>query len=203
MSSLDSIIHNQVVVHPTEQQFIDKFIFGPSFPWYWQNNQTFNDPILYSKHIPSNLRVHIEHNNGPFLSHQLLCRTEDASKGHLDRPATDFSPHYEFFIEIFHRWMSAQKITYSKIFRANLNLTWYNGIKHTEPHVDHEWPHCNFIMYLNTCNAGQTILWPNDFCTTYMIPCVQNTAVAFTQQWHAQRYPAPGTKRIVFVVTYI
>jgi hypothetical protein len=203
MSLLDSIVYGQVVVHPTEQQFIDKTIFGPRFPWYWQNNQTFNDPNLYSKYLPVEMRSYLEHTNGPFLSHQLLCRAEDPNISHLDRSAKDFSPYYEFFIEIFHRWMSSQKIAYSRIFRANLNLTWYNGFKHTEPHVDHEWPHCNFIMYLNSCDAGQTILWPADFSTSYMSPCVQNTAVSFNQQWHAQRYPLPGTKRIVFVVTYI
>jgi hypothetical protein len=203
MSLLDSIVYDRVVVYPVEQQFIDKFVFGPSFPWYWQNNQTFDDPLLYTKHLPGEMRSCLEHTNGPFLSHQLMRRTEDPADSHLDRPASDFSPHYEFFIEIFHRWISNQKLSYSKIFRANLNLTWHNGIKHTEPHVDHEWPHCNFIMYLNTCDAGQTIIWPNNFSTSYMIPCVQNTAVCFNQQWHAQRYPLPGIKRMVFVVTYI
>lgn len=203
MNLLDSVTYDQVVVYPREQQFIDKFIFGQSFPWYWQNNQTFDDPTLYNKHMLDGLTSCLIHTNGPFLSHQLLNRSNDPNTSHLDRPAGDFSPHYEFFIEIFHRWMATKKISYSNIFRANLNLTWYNGINHTEPHVDHEWPHCNFIMYLNTCAAGQTILWPDDFSASYIIPCIQNTAVAFSQQWHAQRYPVPGTKRIVFVVTYI
>ena len=99
--------------------------------------------------------------------------------------------------------MTENSLKYKKIFRANLNLNWYNGDEHTEPHRDHIWPHHNFIMYLNTCEQGQTIIWPDDFSTSYMIPCEQYTAVTFRERWHAHRFPKPGTRRVVFVVTYI
>ena len=200
---IDTITNKPVTLHQGEKNHIEKFIMSPKFPWFWQDSQTFDKPEYFNKHLPGWLQPMLSHYNGPFLSHTLLRRSEDANESHMSRTASDFSIYYEFFIEIFHRFMIENNLKYSKIFRANLNLNWYNGIEHTEPHLDHPWPHCNFIMYLNTCKDGQTIIWPNDFSTSYVIPCEQYTAVAFHQQWHAHRYPSIGTRRVVFVVTYI
>ena len=58
-------------------------------------------------------------------------------------------------------------------------------------------------MYLTSCDQGQTVIWSDDFSTSYFVPCVQYTAVTFKPHWHSQRYPAAGTKRLVFVLTYI
>jgi hypothetical protein len=199
----NAITHGSVVVYPQEQDFIDTVVMGSKFPWFWKSGQDFNTDFFYNKHLPEWLRPQLAHYNSQFFSHTLLKKAEHGEQSHLDRSTNDFSVYYEFFIELFHRFMSTNNIKYSKIYRANLNLNWYNDINHTEPHLDHEWPHCNFIMYLNTCEAGETLIWPDDFSTTHSIPCVQNTAVAFKQEWHAHRYPAPKTRRIVFVVTYI
>jgi hypothetical protein len=200
---LDKITRAPVTIYQNEHDHIEKFVMGPTFPWYWQNQQTFNTEEFYNENLPEWLLPHLTHYNAPFLSHTLLRRSDDENVNHLERHASDFSPHYEFFMEIFHRFTVEQGIPYRKIFRANLNLNWYNGDYHTEPHYDHAWPHHNFIMYLTSCEHGQTILWPPDFLTSYLVPCEQYTAVAFRQQWHAHRYPAQGDKRIVFVVTYI
>jgi len=94
-------------------------------------------------------------------------------------------------------------LKYRNIFRANLNLTWNCSKLHSAPHLDHTWPHKNFIMYLTSCEQAETIVWPDDFLTSYMIPCKEYTAVTFDQHWHAQRYPTQGSKRIVLVITYI
>jgi hypothetical protein len=99
--------------------------------------------------------------------------------------------------------MVEQGLKYKKIYRANLNLNWYNGDLHTEPHIDHDWPHYNFIMYLDTCDEGETLVWKDNFEEMHAVPCVKYTAVTFKSCWHAHKYPALGQRRIVFVVTYI
>jgi hypothetical protein len=182
-----------------EREFIEKYVLGPHFPWFWQDQQTFKD----DENIPQEIKEYIKCYNGPFLSHTLLHRLEDENVKHTERPAKDISTHFEFFLEIFHRFMFENNLKYSKIFRANLNLTWSCGNLHSAPHLDHTWPHKNFIMYLTTCDKGHTIIWPDDFSTSYMIPCEKYTAVTFSQLWHAQRYPMLGSKRIVLVITYI
>ena len=191
----DNIVHAPVTIYKSEHDFIENFVYGTSFPWFWQGQQTFND-ARETKNIPDEMQYY----NGPYLSHTLLRRVEEENAKHT---AKDYSEHYEFFIEIFHRWMKERGLSYSRIFRANLNLNWYNGDLHTEPHLDHPWPHYNFIMYLDTCNNGETIVWSDNFEESYAIPCINYTAITFKSCWHAHRYPSPGQRRIVFVVTYI
>lgn len=198
-----TVTQSPVTVNPREKEFIENFIKGPSFPWFWMGYQTINDEDSVKAGIPEKLRQHINFYNGPFLSHTLLQRNEDENVTHLNCRPEAISPYFEFFVEIFNRFMTENKLKYRKIFRANLNLTWYNGELHTTPHLDHSWEHCNFIMYLDTCDSGQTIIWPNDFSTSYMVPCVAYTAVTFKAHWHAHRYPKLGSKRLAFVVTYI
>jgi hypothetical protein len=200
---LDSIVHKPVTVFPQEQEFIEKVVLGGKFPWFWKSGQTFDTEFFYNKHFPDWFRQHLPHYNSQFFSHALLPVAKDGDQSHLNRELGELSPFYEFFLELFHRFMSENNLKYSKIYRAALNFNYYNELTHTEPHVDHAWPHCNFIMYLNTCDDGQTLIWPDDFSSTNLVPCVEYTAVAFKQQWHAHRYPKPGQRRIVFVVTYI
>jgi hypothetical protein len=194
----DNVVHSPVTIYKSEHDFIQNIVSGTGFPWFWQGQQTFDDAeenVL----LPKDMRYF----NGPYLSHVLLRRTEEEDVSHLTRSPKDFSEHYEFFIEIFHRWIVEHDLKYTKIFRANLNLNWYNGDLHTEPHLDHSWDHNNFIMYLDTCDNAETLLWSDNFSEMYAIPCVRYTAVSFKSSWHAHKYPPLGQRRLVFVVTYI
>jgi hypothetical protein len=203
MNNILDIVHNPVTVYPQERDFIKKNVLGGNFPWFWKSSQMFNTEFFYNKHFPDWFRPYLEQYNPQFFSHALLPVATNSNQSHLTRQAGELSPYYEFFIELFHRFMSENNLQYTKIYRAALNFNWYNDLTHTEPHVDHAWPHCNFIMYLNTCDAGQTLIWPDDFSITNFVPCIEYTAVTFNQQWHAHRFPEPGQRRVVFVVTYI
>lgn len=204
MTDTSTILNPEILCAPVdvnlrEREFIENHVLGPYFPWFWQERQTYGD----EDDIPENIKPYIKSHNGQFLSHTLLFRTEIESTKYNERPSNEISPHFEFFLELFNRFMMANNLKYKNIFRANLNLTWHNGNLHTAPHLDHHWPHNNFVMYLTSCDQGQTVIWPDDFSTSYLIPCIQYTAVSFKQHWHAQRYPVPGSRRLVFVLTYI
>lgn len=192
------ILHSPIDVNLREHAYIEQHILGPYFPWFWQEKQTYGD----ENDIPDHIKPHLRSHNGQFLSHTLLFRTEAESVKHNDRPPNEISPLFDFFLELFNRFMMNNNLKYKNIFRANLNLTWHNSNLHTAPHLDHHWPHNNFVMYLTSCNQGQTVIWPNDFSVSYLVPCIQYTAVTFEEQWHAARYPAQGEKRLVFVLTY-
>jgi len=198
-----NVIHAPAYVHDIEDTVINDLIFGPKFPWYWQDCQIPRDDETLKNEVPIEIRDNIKFYNGPYLSNILLKRAELETEKHTERPNDHYSIYWRMFLEIFHRFTIENNIKYTNIFRANLNLTWHSSNLHTAPHLDHEWPHNNFIMYLNDCVDGETIIWPDNFLTSYIIPCVKHTAVTFKQNWHAQRYPAPGTKRISFVLTYI
>jgi hypothetical protein len=198
-----TVTHAPVTVYQSERDVINNVFLGPYFPWFWQNQQTINDESVIENDLPIELKSHVKFHNGPFLSHTLLHRTEIENVKHTERPIKEISQYWEFFLELFHRFTVENNIKYTNIFRANLNLTWYNSDYHTAPHLDHNWPHNNFIMYLTSCDNGQTIVWPDDFSTSYMIPCIEYTAITFKQHWHAHRYPVMGSRRLVFVVTYV
>jgi hypothetical protein len=83
---------------PREREFIEKYVLGPHFPWFWQDQQTFKD----DENLPQEIKEYIKCYNGPFLSHTLLHRIEDENVKHTERPAKDISTHFEFFLEIFH-----------------------------------------------------------------------------------------------------
>jgi len=202
--SINSVLtHAPVTIYPSEKQVIDNVFLGPHFPWFWHDIQTTDPKEVTLAAVPEHIRNYFDFYNGPFLSHILLSRTEIEHVQHNSRSAADISTYWEFFLEIFHRYMTENGLKYTNIFRANLNLTWYNGNLHTAPHLDHTWPHHNFIMYLSECEQGETLVWSDDFSTTYIIPPIQYSAVTFKQQYHAHRYPSPGSRRLVFVVTYI
>ena len=197
----DSIIYEPVRLYPQEQKYIEENVLGTYFPWFFIENQTFDNNFDV---IPTDVKQFVSYTNSSYLSHVLLARSDLENVTISERPAKDFSRHYEFFIEIFHRFMQDNKQPYSKIFRANLNLSWCNGKNHTEPHFDHHWPHKNFIMYLNDCDPGhgQTIIWQKDFLTSYIIPCKKYHAVMFNSELHGHRFPSKGNRRVVFVVTF-
>jgi len=197
------ITHSPVTIYPSEKQVIDNVFLGPNFPWYWHDIQTTDPREVTLSVVPEHRRSEIDFYNGPFLSHILLLRTEIENVKHTERPSSDINKYWEFFLEIFHRFMTENGLKYTNIFRANLNLTWYNGDLYTAPHLDHTWPHNNFIMYLSECQGGETIIWSDDFSKMYEISPIQYSAVTFKQQYHAHRYPKPGDRRLVFVVTYI
>jgi hypothetical protein len=197
------ITHSPVTIYPSEKHVIDNVFLGPNFPWFWHDIQTTDPREVTLAAVPEDRRDQIEFYNGPFLSHILLTRTEVETVKHTDRLATDVSTYWEFFLEIFHRFMKENGRTYTNIFRANLNLTWYNGDQFTAPHLDHTWPHYNFIMYLSECTGGETLVWNEDFSIKYTIPPIQYSAVTFENRYHAHNYPKLGNRRLVFVVTYI
>lgn len=198
-----TVTHAPVFVDELEDKVITDVILGDKFPWYWQNYQILDDDETTKNKLPVKLRDHITFHNGPFLGHSLLRRAISETEKYTERPIDHTSIYWRMFLEIFDRFTIENNIKYTNIFRANLNLTWYNSDVHTAPHLDHEWPHNNFIMYLTDCTDGETIIWPDDFSTSYLVKCKKYTAVTFKHQWHAQRYPALGTKRIAFVLTYI
>lgn len=195
-------LQSTVNLNLREKDHIEKFFKGPTFPWFWQDRQTINDDVFLEE-IPEDFKKTMQYTNGPFLSHVLLPRNEDENIYHLNCDPKLVSPHFEFFAEIFNRFMKDNQQSYKKIFRANLNLTWYNGDNYSMPHKDHAWPHYNFIMYLTTCENAETIIWSDSFDESWNIPCVEYTAATFYESWHAQKYPKIGKKRLVFVATYI
>jgi len=185
---MSQVIQSSVNLAEHHRTFIETQVLGNYFPWYWVGGQTVTVP---PSPVPTG-------QNSPYFSHTLLRRPEDR-----DGTASDRSKYLEPFIEIFHQWSLENNIAYSKILRANLNLNLVSLDGFTVPHVDHDYPHSNFIMYLDDCPDADTIVFSDDFTQYDSYKAIKYTAITFNAQWHAHKYPKPGTRRTVFVLTYI
>lgn len=184
------MIYNKVKLEENEINFIENFLFTDSFPWFYQKCQTdFDPPTKIKKNVGSST----------FFSHALMLRNKDVpgESGIIN------SEYYNIFYRIFLRWLTENNVSSpKKIFRAGLNLTFYNDNKHSVPHYDHEWPHWNWIMYLNTTSAP-TLLFDQDYKIIADFACKQYYACTFEKTLHAHKFPAIEESRCVCVFTYI
>ena len=199
MSLPEKIQYSPIILTEEERAIIENDILGYYFPWYYISKQT---TYIYQDVVPKEIRDG-EYVNGPFLSHSLLRRTEEEHIKHTQRPMDHYSEgYYEFFIGIFHRWMQANNLKYSNIFRANLNCNWYNGDDAvTVPHEDHTWPHYNWLLYLTDNPGAPTIIWHDD--KWLELPAEKFMVSNFEGCYHAHKYPKVGERRVVVVITYV
>jgi hypothetical protein len=62
-SFLNSIVHAPITVYPREQEFIDQFIFGVYFNWFWQEQQTLLPKEKVLEDLPKELREYTDFYN--------------------------------------------------------------------------------------------------------------------------------------------
>lgn len=113
------------------------------------------------------------------------------------------SPNWQFFQGIFDQWMYEQNLPYKRIYRASLNTVFPSHADYGLPHVDHHWPHNNWIMYLNTVPDAPTVLMDNNYRIHTEIACERYTAATFSQQLHTHRYSQGQHARIIVIITWI
>jgi hypothetical protein len=178
------MIQNTVALTAKQREFIESYVMGDHFPWF---RTAYQVGIEHTNHAS-------DYVDSAFFSHQLMKRSDTAISGQIN------SPHFEFFAEIFAEWMHSNSQPFQHIYRAAINCV-YPGKGTSTPHLDHSWPHNNWIMYLTTNASAETVLFNPDLTVAHTIPCVQYTAGCFSQQLHAHRYPATE-QRVVVVFTY-
>jgi len=182
------IIRAPVHLTRMEQEHIDGYVLTPMLPWYSNDKQT------TSSNCPHWLSV----SNSHFLSHVLLARAQ----GPEDQGEIMDYELYKFFLNIFRRWCGENNVSFTYIYRACLNFTVSARGEFTMPHVDHPWPHNNWVMYLNTVPGTDTVFFDDAYQLADSSACVANTAVAFPGQLHAVRNTPGEYRRFCCVLTY-
>ena len=113
------------------------------------------------------------------------------------------SEYYFTFYDIFNNFCRSHGINVRKVLRAAVNYSiYYDGLV-CEPHVDHNFDHCNFLMYLTNCNGGNTVIYDEDGKVIKLIPPEKFKVVVFNGLKHAIERFEPGEDRIVLVFTFI
>lgn len=184
-----SFFETKNILTEKEVEFINHNILGNNFPWYYE-------PVATTDKFQ-------------FFSHTLVVR--DTGKINSD--------YFHFFKSIFDRFCQKHKIKVNKITRAVLNLTNQSLYKHGDPHVDHEFKHKVFMLYLNDID-GDTIIFDkkyidNNQFTTIPLEKIKKPFKKIKQikpkfgkavcwdgsYYHSPSYPKKG-RRVVVVFTF-
>jgi hypothetical protein len=175
------------------EDIVNTLINGTSIKWTFTLHETETPSPEKLKYLE---KCKTAWTRAPVFTHTLIRRSPPEIKLGVGQ-----SGDLPLFKTVFDNWMKAQGLVYDKVYRAAINLAIYNPADHCEPHVDHLWPHYNWIWYLDTVDAP-TILFDEELNIEHRIPCVKNTAVTFDGRMHAQSYPPPGVLRRAVVFTY-
>lgn len=175
---MHKIIEDSAHLALSQINHIDNIILGNDIPWFFSNDSVYGDGLSY-------------------FSHVLIHRKEQNQNFESNSPLTDF------FLEIFNQQIIKHDIEVNEILRASLNSTFYEEQDYGSIHLDHDFDHNNFIMYLDTIdNAGTGIFDNVESTPIYISECIKFNYIIFPGLPHAQQFPPPGKRRVVFVVTF-
>lgn len=156
-----------------EKSFLG-FVKSNIFPWY---------------HLKST-------DNFTAMGHIIMMRPETQIRG------TQNSPHMPAAEELFLRICGDNYVTVEMIHRIAFNLTFADPSPHGDIHLDHLFPHKNFLLYLNEFDGGDTYLFNENAQITETIKQQENKFVFFDGDLHAQGFCKPQQHRIIMVVTF-
>jgi len=151
------------------------------------------------------------------LSHDLVDRIENMHK-YKHTYDRIISPYWEsHFGEIFYAFTNAHNIRVGRVLRAAVNLTasHVNESNHGGIHIDHYFPHINFLMPLNDFTGGETYLFdryamdgdPNHLPSPQpiykKIDHMRNQVICFDgNHYHAQGFCDTNQWRMMLVITF-
>jgi hypothetical protein len=137
--------------------------------------------------------------NITILMHSLMLRTIGGGSGKI------VSSYYAPFYDIFKSFCSQNNIKVEKVLRATVNYTLFENGLSAYPHVDHAFPHFNFVLYLNDCVGGHTLIYGKGEEEGKVIKSIRPEkykAVIFSGESHAVSEIEPSEQRIVVVFTF-
>ena len=174
------------VLDSIEMKYIDNVILTTTLPWYFNQNTIDNNRINY--------------NDNRVFTHVLLNRYEATKSLEIESRIT--SEYFQFFMNIFKNFCVKNGIKFKNIFRMSLNLTFNEPNEYGVVHVDHNFEHKNFILYLNDFSKGSTFIFEDEKIIEE-IPARKNRAVIFDGLKHAQGFCLQGEHRYILVVTFL
>jgi hypothetical protein len=168
-----SLIEEKNILSSTEKEFINNFILGDNFPFFWNKMQT-------------------EYDKDPYFSHVLLRRDSLEIN----------SIHFDFFFNILNNFCKKNNIKIKKILRGCINLTYPLQKKIGAIHKDHDLDHKLFILYLSDPNGGNTYLYNENKKLIKEIKAKQFSSVCFNNCFHSAGLPNKD-RRVILIFNFI
>lgn len=165
-----------------------KFVLSNSFPWYWNHSST---PTL------SRLKIK-NHQDSTHFSHEFL-RRPDVDDVEAKFPII-LSDHAVKVSKVLEEILRANDIKVNCFIRICANCVFPTKKSiNTIPHVDHNFPHNNIIVYLT--NAGGSTVVQGEESEP-----IEDGAILFKGELHYLKTPKQteiSTRRVVLVATFI
>lgn len=172
-------------------KFKELILNEKTFPWYFVS--------AYSDGNDQNFS---------FYSHTILNR---------GNPPTITSPKiFDECLLVLNQILKFNGIEFKILHRINLNSVHYFSSKHNNPHVDHDYPHKNILIYLNENITGNTIIFNEKYLNYSSLQCLdsnhnltikkeivpkENKVVIFDgDYYHCHKSPDSITERRVVLV---
>ena len=165
--------------------FIENGILNSNFPYYWNENQCYNEDG--------------SPDDTGFLCHTVVKRPELRSK---NEPFFNSSLG-EHFVDILNSFCKKNKIKYKEILRIAVNFTFNVGTNKSLIHNDHDFFHKQLLVYLTDNKNAPTFLLSKD--KNKLIKKVnpkKYRGFMFEDCPHYMQMPEKG-KRIVIVFTFV
>lgn len=162
-------------------------VLGNTLPWFFFKNSVLNNSSLENE----------EYYNAEFYTHCVLKRPND--KILYSEPSSET---LLFVNEVLNEIFVFNNILVNCIFRISFNCMYHTSNKRTIPHLDHDFPHKNLLIYLNDFDAGDTIVFGKNK-KEYRHNPQEDDIITFDGNVHCNNHPSPGQRRVVLVTTYI
>lgn len=186
------------LINPLTKEYLElkRSVRSNRFPWYYSESS-----------------VGAQSNNFLLFSHPVVGRPERGNKPKV------VSKRFEKVMPVIMQIFEANDLQPENFFRICFNNVFHNAHRMSDPHVDHEFPHRNLLIYLNQVSCGPTYVFNETFSAQYPPGSydaynhdlvvgwesepVEDKVVSFDGfHYHAQGFPKAGERRITLVVTY-
>ena len=156
------------------------FILNGDFKWIWLKETT---PYLNED----------GYDNFGFYVHPFITRPSK-STGYHSHPSSDhISTARNVILEI----LKNNEITPKVIYRMSANCVHPTATnRYSIPHVDHEFPHKNLLIYLTDPQGGETVVEGEKYLGK------EDDVIMWEEGMHYHRPPSAG-RRIVLITTFL
>jgi len=167
-------------------------ILSENFPWFYSEYTTDDvSDVLYESKTTE------EYRNIPFFTH---CLVERPSSVFPVSKVTSYD--IQLYTECINEIAKHNEFRINVIYRMNVNRTIYNGSSlYTMPHVDHDFPHNNLLIYLTEVTGGEIKVYKNEKWHIYKP--LEDEIVMFNGLHCHKTAQKPNEHRVAIVTTFI
>ena len=177
----------QTLKNPLTKEYLQlkQEVLSHSFPWYW--NETSTEENFLS-----------EMENSPHLGHSILKRPNNYGDEYPSLFPVVTSSYSDICNQVLSQIFEFNQIKINCIYRISFNLTLPFSDKPIPAHQDHDFPHANFLIYLNDAGGETVCLSPEG----KRVHCQLEDDIIIFEGIHYHFLPKK-TRRVVLVATFI